>query len=111
VKKTDAGIDPTALNRLPRLARRAVDCGDSGSSNSAASPKSCQRKQPLNISAKINSFKINAPSGTKNSASVPLGGKAFEINGSSGSAEWRPFFAKKSKACRTLVPSFTTFTA
>jgi len=88
---------------LPRLPRRAVgpavDCDDSVSLLTLPPPpKSCQRKQPLKQAARNYPFEINAPSGTKNAASVPFTVKPFEINGSSGPAALTPFFVKKSKA-------------
>jgi len=103
-----------ALSRLPQLAvGPAVDCGEPGSPLTLSPrPRSCARQQQLSnpLASGLSSLESRRLAAPIPAASVPLTVKPFEINGSSGTAAWRPFFVRKSKvaACRALF--FHTFT-
>jgi len=74
-------------------------------------PRSCARKQSVSnpLASGVSSLESRCLAAPNHAASVPLTVKPFAINGSSGTAAWAPFFAKKSKATRLSCRFFLTF--
>jgi len=57
-------------------------------------------RAPRNRASGVSSLESRRLAAPTPAASVPLAVKPFEINGSSGTAAWTPFFVKKNKSCR-----------
>jgi len=95
-------------SRLPlRAVGPVMDCGDSGSPLTL-SPRPARKQSVSNqLASGVSSLESRRLAAPNPAASVPLTVKPFEINGSSGSAAWRPFFVRKVKLTPLLRSFFT----